>query len=43
MVNGRSKRIWLDCILKKEIKQAIDWSLVDKNDYLMEMEYILFT
>lgn len=36
--NGRSTRIWLDLILKKEIKQVIDWSQVDKNDYLMAME-----
>lgn len=36
--NGRSTRIWLDLILKKELKQVIDWSLVDKNDYLLAME-----
>lgn len=36
--NGRSTRIWLDCILKKEISQVVDWSKVDKNDYLMAME-----
>ncbi len=36
--NGRSRRIWLDLILKKEIKRVVDWSLVDKNDYLMAME-----
>ncbi len=36
--NGRSTRIWLDFILKKEIKKAVDWSLVDKNDYLLAME-----
>ncbi|WP_340400514.1 Fic family protein [Paenibacillus sp. FSL H8-0079] len=36
--NGRSARIWLDCILKKEIRQVIDWSKVDKEDYLLAME-----
>ena len=36
--NGRSTRIWLDCILKKEIGMVIDWSLVDKEDYLIAME-----
>ena len=36
--NGRSMRIWLDHMLKKETSQVIDWSLVDKNDYLMAME-----
>lgn len=36
--NGRSTRIWLDVILKKELKQVIDWSNVDKNDYLLAME-----
>ena len=36
--NGRSTRIWLDCILKKELHQGVDWSRVDKSDYLMAME-----
>lgn len=36
--NGRSIRIWLDCILKKEIGKVIDWSKVDKEDYLLAME-----
>lgn len=36
--NGRSTRIWLDCILKKEIGKVIDWSQVDKEDYLLAME-----
>ena len=36
--NGRSTRIWLDLILKKELKLVIDWSLVDKDDYLLAME-----
>lgn len=36
--NGRSTRIWLDCILKKEIGKVIDWSRVDKEDYLLAME-----
>lgn len=36
--NGRSTRIWLDAILKKELGQVIDWSCVDKEDYLLAME-----
>ena len=36
--NGRSTRIWLDSILKKELHQVVDWSRVDKSDYLMAME-----
>lgn len=36
--NGRSTRIWLDLILKTEIGQVVDWSLVDKEDYLLAME-----
>ena len=36
--NGRSTRIWLDQILKKKLGKVIDWSLVDKDDYLMAME-----
>ncbi len=36
--NGRATRIWLDLILKKEIKQVIDWNLVDKEDYLSAMK-----
>jgi len=36
--NGRATRIWLDLILKKEIKQVIDWNEVDKLDYLLAME-----
>ncbi len=36
--NGRSMRIWLDVILKAEMGKVIDWSLVDKDDYLMAME-----
>lgn len=36
--NGRSTRIWLDCILKQELGQVIDWSKVDKDDYLLAME-----
>jgi len=36
--NGRSTRIWLDLILKKEIGQVIDWNQVDKEDYLLAME-----
>lgn len=36
--NGRSTRIWLDLILKKELKLVVDWNTVDKEDYLLAME-----
>ena len=36
--NGRSTRIWQDCIFKKEIGKVVDWSCVDKEDYLLAME-----
>ena len=36
--NGRNTRIWLDCIFKKEIGKVVDWSKVDKEDYLLAME-----
>lgn len=36
--NGRSTRIWLDMILKEELKQVVDWSKVKKEDYLLAME-----
>ena len=36
--NGRITRIWLDLILKKEISKVVDWSKVDKEDYLLAME-----
>lgn len=36
--NGRSTRIWLDLILKKELGQIVDWSRVNKEDYLLAME-----
>lgn len=36
--NGRSTRIWLDLVLKKEIHKVVDWSRVDKDDYLLAME-----
>ena len=36
--NGRSTRIWLDMILKREINKVIDWSKVNKEDYLLAME-----
>lgn len=36
--NGRATRIWLDLILKKEIRKVIDWNLVDKEEYLSAME-----
>lgn len=37
--NGRSTRIWLDHILKNEIGKVVDWSKVDKEDYLLAMEH----
>ena len=37
--NGRSTRIWLDLIFKKELGMVVDWSLVDKEDYLLAMEH----
>ncbi|NRC83947.1 protein adenylyltransferase Fic [Enterococcus faecalis] len=36
--NGRATRIWLDLILKKELKQVVDWNLINKEDYLSAME-----
>lgn len=36
--NGRSTRIWLDLILKTELQKVVDWSRVDKEDYLLAME-----
>ena len=36
--NGRSARIWLDSMLKKQLRLVIDWSKVDKEDYLLAME-----
>ena len=36
--NGRSTRIWLDLIFKAELKKVVDWSKVDKEDYLLAME-----
>lgn len=36
--NGRSMRIWLDHILKTEIDRVVDWSRIDKEDYLLAME-----
>ena len=36
--NGRATRIWLDLILKKELRQVVDWNLVDKGDYLSAMQ-----
>ncbi|MBQ7820345.1 MAG: cell filamentation protein Fic, partial [Bacteroidales bacterium] len=35
--NGRSTRIWLDLILKKQLGQCVDWSRIGKNDYLNAM------
>ena len=37
--NGRSTRIWLDHILKNQIRKVVDWSKVDKEDYLLAMEH----
>lgn len=36
--NGRSTRIWLDLLLRKELGQVVDWSKVDRDDYLLAME-----
>ena len=36
--NGRATRIWLDLIFKEELLKVVDWSRVDKDDYLMAME-----
>ena len=36
--NGRSMRIWLDLMLKTEISRVVDWSRIDKDDYLLAME-----
>lgn len=36
--NGRSMRIWIDCILKNSLSKVVDWSKIDKNDYLSAME-----
>ena len=36
--NGRSARIWLDCMLKRELGVVVDWSQVDREDYLLAME-----
>ena len=36
--NGRATRIWLDQMLKQNLKQAVDWSVISKDDYLSAME-----
>jgi cell filamentation protein len=36
--NGRSTRIWLDLIFKKRLQRCVDWSKIDKNDYLSAMQ-----
>lgn len=36
--NGRSMRIWLDCMLKKEIEMVVDWTKIEKGHYIMAME-----
>ena len=35
--NGRSTRIWLDLMLKRSLKRCVDWSQIDKNEYLSAM------
>ena len=40
--NGRSMRLWLDHLLKAELGQVVDWSQVDKEDYLLDMEHTPF-
>ena len=37
--NGRSTRIWLDLILKKQLKQCIDWSRIEKSEYMQAMRH----
>ena len=36
--NGRATRIWLDLILKKQLQKCVDWSKIDKSDYLNAMQ-----
>lgn len=36
--NGRSMRIWLDLIFKKELKKVVDWNSIERDDYLLAME-----
>lgn len=36
--NGRAMRIWLDMMLQRELKKVVDWSMIDKEDYLLAME-----
>ena len=36
--NGRATRIWLDIIFRQELRQVVDWNLIDKEDYLMAMQ-----
>lgn len=36
--NGRSTRIWLDLILNRELQSVVDWSRIDKEDYLLAIE-----
>ncbi len=36
--NGRAMRIWLDCMLKKNLGLVVDWRLIDRSDYLQAME-----
>ena len=41
--NGRATRIWLDLILKKQLQRYVDWSKIDKNDYLNTMQKMSLT
>ena len=41
--NGRSTRIWLDLLFKKHLKRCVDWSLINKKDYLNAMVKALLT
>lgn len=36
--NGRSMRIWLDVMLKRELKKVVDWNIIERDDYMMAME-----
>lgn len=40
-IMGKESCIWLECILKKEIEKVVDWSKVEKEDYLLAMEFSL--
>ena len=40
--NGRSTRIWLDLMLKRSLKRSVDWSQIDKNEYLSAVRESVF-